>query len=125
MRSSAQSMIIGLRHKFDHFKHYSLLTGSLALEALLIGVRFRKRYINVKIQYNTIQYHTIPYRTIPYNTIQCNAIQCNTMQYNTIKYNTIQCIAMQCNTIQYNGGVRVVKQHLPVDVDLISLKLSF
>ena len=30
----------------------SLLPGSLALEALLIGVHFKKRYINAQIQYN-------------------------------------------------------------------------
>ena len=30
----------------------SLLSGSLALEALLIGVHCKKRYINVYIQYN-------------------------------------------------------------------------
>jgi len=31
---------------------HSLLSGSLALEALLIGVHCKKRYINVEIQYN-------------------------------------------------------------------------
>ena len=31
-----------------------LLSGSLALEALLIGVHCKKRYINILIQYNTI-----------------------------------------------------------------------
>src|SRR6218665_4158918 len=35
-----------------------LLSGSLALEALLAGVHCKKRYINVWIQYNTIQYIT-------------------------------------------------------------------
>src|SRR6218665_1435066 len=33
--------------------HSSLLSGSLALEALLIGVHCNKRYIDVYIQYNT------------------------------------------------------------------------
>src|SRR6218665_2217346 len=32
----------------------SLLSGSLALEAHLIGVHCKKRYINVQIQYDTI-----------------------------------------------------------------------
>src|SRR6218665_2585847 len=32
-----------------------LLSGSLALEALLIGVHSKKRYINIQIQYNAIQ----------------------------------------------------------------------
>src|SRR6218665_1685312 len=42
----------------------------LVLEARLIGVHCKKRYINVWIQYNTIQYNTIQYNTIQYNTIQ-------------------------------------------------------
>jgi len=39
----------------------SLLYGSLALEALLIGVHFKERCINVglQLQHNTIQYNTI------------------------------------------------------------------
>src|SRR6218665_2655891 len=37
----------------------SLLSGSLALEALLIGVHCKKRYINVYIQYNTIQLYYV------------------------------------------------------------------
>ena len=36
----------------------SLLSGSLALEALLIAVHCKKRYINVNIQYN-IQYNPL------------------------------------------------------------------
>src|SRR6218665_2522310 len=35
----------------------ALLSGSLALEALLIGVHCKRRYINVKILSNTIQYN--------------------------------------------------------------------
>jgi len=34
---------------------HSLLSGSLALEALLIGVHCKKRYINVQIQYNRLR----------------------------------------------------------------------
>ena len=37
-----------------HFINRSLLSGSLALEVLLIGVHFKKRYINVSI--DAIQY---------------------------------------------------------------------
>src|SRR6218665_3084651 len=36
-----------------------LLSGSLALEAILIGVHCKKRYINVQIQYSTIQYNNV------------------------------------------------------------------
>src|SRR6218665_241379 len=39
---------------FSFSQACSLLSGSLALEALLIGVHYKKRYINVLIQYNTI-----------------------------------------------------------------------
>src|SRR6218665_495055 len=37
-------------------------------QSFLIGVNFKKRYINA-IQYNTIQYNTIQYNTIQHNTI--------------------------------------------------------
>ena len=40
-----------------HIGHCSLLSGSLALEALLIGVHCKKRYINVQIQYSTNTVH--------------------------------------------------------------------
>src|SRR6218665_1214732 len=42
---------------FSFSQDCSLLSGSLAVEALLIGVHCKKRYINVQVQYTTIQYN--------------------------------------------------------------------
>jgi len=46
---------------FSFSQDCSLVFGSFALEALLIGVHCKKRYIIVQIQYNTIQYNTVQY----------------------------------------------------------------
>src|SRR6218665_3772807 len=39
---------------FYFYQDCSLLSGSFALEALLIAVHYKKRYINIHVQYNTI-----------------------------------------------------------------------
>src|SRR6218665_522032 len=52
----------------------SLLSGSLALEALWIGLHCKKRYINVYIQYNTILWETEFYEEI--FTLECEVIHC-------------------------------------------------
>ena len=52
-----------------------LLSGSLALEALLAGVHCKKRYINVWIQDNTIQYNTSPIAVMDFNHIRSDQWQ--------------------------------------------------
>src|SRR6218665_588647 len=63
---------IQYKRLFSFPQDCSLLSGSLALEALLIGVHQEALYKCIDtIQYSTLQYHTIQYNTIQYNTIQC------------------------------------------------------
>jgi len=48
-----------LKDLFSFSQHCSLLSGSLALEALLIGLHCKKRYLVYIYIYNIIQYKSI------------------------------------------------------------------
>ena len=98
--------------------HYTevffLLSGSLALEALLIGVHCKKRYKNIYIQYSTIQYKVVrlhginlgPYLPCLFTCYWCKLIRRSSIDLadlteaaftmpRTFTYTSLHCLASQ------------------------------